>query len=183
MSIGQVLLTAREFSQTALPFEAELVRGEIVEMPPAGQAHGGICGNIYFALRLWAMTHDSVVTTNDAAVLTERDPDTVRGPDVGLIRKSRLPQGKLPVGALEVPPDLVVEIKSPSNRWPELHDKVGEYLNAGVAEAWLIDPDERAVIVYRADRSPRRFSQDDVLISPATLPDFSVAVADFFLNV
>ncbi len=183
MSIGQELLTAREFTQAALPFEAELVRGEILEMPPAGQAHGGICGNIYFALRLWATSHDCVVTTNDAAVLTERDPDTVRGPDVGLVSKSKLPEGKLPVGALEVAPELVVEIKSPSNRWPERHDKVGEYVNAGVTEVWLIDPEERAVIVYRVDRSPRRFSEQDVLTSPATLPGFSVAIADFFLNI
>ncbi len=183
MSIGQELLTAREFSRATLPYEAELVRGEIVEMPPAGQAHGGICGNIYFALRLWATAHDCVVTTNDAAVLTERDPDTVRGPDVGLVSKSRLPEGKLPVGALEVPPELVVEIKSLSNRWPELHDKVGEYLNSGVAEVWLIDPEERAVIVYRADRSPRRFSEADELTSSTTLPGFSVPVADFFVNV
>jgi Uma2 family endonuclease len=46
-------------------------------------------------------------------------------------------------------PDFVLELRSPSDRLPELQDKMAEYLNNGARLGWLIDPIERVVSVYQ----------------------------------
>ncbi len=63
------------------------------------------------------------------------------------------------------PPELVIEVRSPSDRWGQLFTKVGEYLAAGVLAVVVVDPNTETVSVYRdsgqqifttADESSRR---------------------------
>jgi len=56
---------------------------------------------------------------------THSNPDTVRGADVNFYSYERLPKGKVPEGFLPVVPDLIVEVRSPSERWVEMYAKVG----------------------------------------------------------
>jgi Uma2 family endonuclease len=117
-------------------------------------------------------------------VLTEQNPDTVRGPDCAFIRRDRLPGGKLPRGTLRIPVDLAVEVLSPSDRWQDVMDKVLEYLLSGTLEVWVVDPEQRHVEVYRSDLPrPLRFDERSELIRPELLPGFSCRVADFFADL
>ena len=94
----ECLITAEEYGK--LPSNgvpSELIRGRIVEMNIPFSRHGAICSNIDFALRLYLLDHDvGRVMCNDAAVRTERGPDTVRGADVAFISYNRRAKGPIP---------------------------------------------------------------------------------------
>src|SRR3954466_6792988 len=68
----------------------ELVRGEVIELPPPQKPHGRICINIGFALEAFVRHRDwGYVTSNDAGVVLRRDPDMVRGPDMAVYEDAR----------------------------------------------------------------------------------------------
>lgn len=72
--------------------ETELVRGRVVELPSPTSNHGYIRGNIYWVLRGLVEPRDlGRVVTNDSGVVTERDPDSVRGPDVAFSSYTTVP--------------------------------------------------------------------------------------------
>lgn len=177
----QTLMTAEEF--LALPGEVprELVRGEVVEMSPPGARHGVVCANITMLLKNWARGKQAgAVLSNDAAVVTERDPDTVRGPDVQFIAVGRLGPDFPPTGSLEIPPDLVIEVVSESDRWHDVITKVDEFLDAGVQEVWVVDPKGQFVEVFRTESRPRRIDLGGEIESPQILPGFRCSVSEFF---
>lgn len=178
------LITAEEFAVLSFDGPVELVRGEIVEMPCRGVEHGKIALNVAVVLELWARLGDEFdVVANDSGLVTERGPDTVRGPDVSVIRRSRLVDDRLPKGYFAVSPDLVIEVRSPSDRWTDIIAKVGEYLTCGVLEVWVVDPDSRRVHIYRPNDEPDVLNLSDTIQAAAVLPGFSANVSDFFRRI
>src|ERR1017187_7177881 len=94
--------------------------------------HGYVCGRADRILGNFVDGHDlGRVMSNDSGVIIDRDPDTVRGADVAYYSYARLPKGPLPPGLGTELPELVVEVRSANDRWPEILEKVSEYLNAG----------------------------------------------------
>ena len=118
--------------------------------------------------------------SNDSGVIVERDPDTVRGADIAYYSYARLPKGQLPAGYGPEPPELVVEVRSENDRWPDILEKVSEYLNAGVLLVIVLDPEPQIAHVFSADDSPKRLGKDEDLALPSILNDFRVRVGRFF---
>lgn len=176
------LMTAEEFAERPDPgYPEELVRGEIVPMSVPKPRHGQICGNAYYLVRQFADGQNlGHVLSNDSAVITQRGPDTVRGADVSFYSYAKVPRGPIPEGYLEAKPDLIVEVISPSDRWPKILAKVAEYLDAGVIVVVLLDDGSRSAQVFRPDAPNRTIGPDDVLTLPEVLPGFEVAVSRFF---
>ena len=182
MSIDTTLITADEFADIAVERDGlcELVRGEVREMTRPGARHSYVCLNIGGEIRNWAKSGGHGRTmSNDGGIVTTRDPDSVRGPDIYYLREERLPDGKLPVGWMEVAPDLCVEVLSPSDRWKDILEKVTEYLEFGVLEVWVADPDSQHLHVFRPDSEPLVLSGDDSVETPQLL-GFDVPVSLFF---
>jgi Uma2 family endonuclease len=92
----------------------------------------------------------------------------------------RLPKGPVPGGLLNVAPDLVVEVRSPSDGWNDVFIKVGEYLSAGVRVVVVLDMTTRSASVYRKDEFQQIFDNGDSLLIPDVLPGFTAPVARFF---
>lgn len=179
----KTLVTADQFLQMDLGEGTfELVRGEIVEVPPAMPEHGVVCGNAAGILYNYGrQTGFGYMLSNDSAIQTGRGPDTVRGADVCFFSHARLPRSEIGFRLSPVPPDLVVEIYSPSNRPGEMLAKVSEYLVAGVLMVWVLDPVRRTVAVYRPDDLHAMiYPEDSVLENLPELPGFRCAVAEFF---
>ena len=109
-------------------------------------------------------------------MITERDPDTVRGPDVAFYSYHPLPKGPLPQNYGPEVPELVVEVRSPSDRWPKVLAKVAEYLEAGVLVVIVLDDESRTAVLYFTDRASVTLNTDDELTVPEILPGFAVAV-------
>jgi Uma2 family endonuclease len=146
-TIAEGLLTAEEYER--LPANGqptELVRGRIVPLNMPYPRHGEICVQAAYLLRRYLEDKDlGRVVGNDSGVITAHGPDTVRGMDVGFYSYSRVPRGPLPRGYLPVVPELVFEVRLPTNRWSRILAKVGEYLEAGVTPllpgfVLLLDP-------------------------------------------
>jgi Uma2 family endonuclease len=179
-TVGKRLLTAEEFARLPDPPDGsrqELVRGEVITMPPPGGRHGVCCAKV--GRRLGNFVEDNrlgTVTSNDTGFVSERDPDTVRGPDVSYWSKERLPE--VPDGYIEVPPDLAVEVISPSDHYSRIQGKVRHYLGRGVRLIWVVDPEDRSLTVYRSRQQATILEEGETLSGEDVLPGFSCRVAD-----
>jgi Uma2 family endonuclease len=177
------LLTAEEFFRLPDPPDGskqELVRGEVVTMPPPGFRHGDVQLTVGSLLRQFVRSNRIGRVTVESGVITEDDPDTVRGPDVSFWSYERLPADQTPVGYPEVAADLCVEIRSPSNTARKLNEKAGEYLGRGVRMVWVVDPEARTVTVFRKPDEGRLLLENAVVTGEDVLPNFSCRVAEFF---
>jgi Uma2 family endonuclease len=173
------LLTAEEFAKTGHATDGcELVRGEVVQLPPPGQDHGSVCANAVHLLKTWTKAQSrGRVICNDAGIITRRDADSVRGVDVAVFLS---PNWQPPQGYTSEPPDLAVEVRSPDQSWTAITDKVAEYLRMGVRLVWVIDPRRRRVTVFRPDEEPTTFAAENELDGGEVLPQFRCQVAEFF---
>lgn len=108
-------------------------------------------------------------------------PRQVRRPDVSFIARSRLPAAEhWSDGYVTIPPDLAVEVTSPSDEVYNLELKVEEYLRAGVQLVWVIHPEVRAIQVIRADGSGVRLRAGGELSGEDVLPGFRCPVDALF---
>jgi Uma2 family endonuclease len=179
---SQSLLTAEQYA--LLPDNGqptELVRGKVLETNVPYPAHGRVCFRASQILGAFAEQYGlGWVLTNDSGVITERNPDSVRGADVSFYSYARVPRGRLPRGYLAVPPEVVIEVRSDSDRWSKLMKKASEYLDAGVAVVCLLDADHDSIYVMRADQPPLKLGPDDELTLPEMHESFRVRVGQFF---
>ncbi len=176
------LLTAEQYAKRPDPgHREELVRGRIVPMPQPTRRHGQICAQGVYLFRRFLEDQDQGhVVSNDAGVITERDPDTVRGADIAYYSYRKVPRGPMPKDYGAEPPEMVVEVRSPSDRWAKVLQKIAEYLKAGVLAVVVLDDESRTALVAMADEPPRRLGPDEELTIPDILPGFAVPVRRFF---
>jgi Uma2 family endonuclease len=176
------LLTAQQFLM--LPDSrrpSELVRGKVIEMTPPGSRHGQVCFLVAQIVGNYVKAHDlGHVLCNDSGVVTERNPDSVRGADVAYYSYARVPRGRLPNGYLDVPPDIVVEVRSPTDRPRQIDEKTEEYLNAGVKAVCVLDPDQETLHLHRAGQAPKLLGAQHELVLPEIDATFRVVVGRFF---
>ena len=149
------VMSAEEFSVWALEPDQrdrpwELVRGRVVEVPPPSLCHGTVCFLIAHVLGEYVFRRGA-----------------------GLVRTND-------TGVLSEPPNLVVEVVSPSDRVGRTNLRVSQYLQMGVGLVWLVDPEDRTVSVYQAEEQHRVLDESDELTGNGVLPELSCQVADLF---
>jgi Uma2 family endonuclease len=175
-------MTAEEFDELPQPEDGsqqELVNGVVVTMPPPSFYHGLCCNRI--GRKIGNLVEDAklgYVTCNDSGVILAREPDTVRGPDLAFWSRQRMPEPPR-AGYPEIPPDLVVEVLSPSDVFPQILRKVQQYLRAGTREVWVVVPEDRSVTVCRPGQDQVILSNSESLSSDI-LPGFSCLVGELF---
>lgn len=108
------------------------------------------------------------------------DPNCVRRPNASFMRFGKLPGEILPEGHCRIAPDLVVEVSSPNTLDYETGRKVEQYLRAGVRLVWIVNPEIRTVLVYRADGSIQGFRERNELDGEDVLPGFRGKVSALF---
>ena len=159
----------------------ELIDGRIVPITPTRDEHGRIEGNVFRALDEFARSrHLGKVLVGEVGIFTQRNPDRVRGADVLFISNERYSRRSGASGYLEVAPELVVEILSPSDRALDTMQKLREYFAIGVKVVWVADPEARRVYVYRSVTDVREFQEADRLPGDDVLPEFDVSVVSLF---
>jgi Uma2 family endonuclease len=178
-------MTADEFWEWCCRAEnadrrVELIRGEIVEMPPPGFTHGLLCG--WIAHLLWGYVERrgrGGVTANDTGLVVGNEPDTVRGPDVMLFGECA-PLSQSSRRHTRDVPELIVEVLSPSDSWTGLLRRVKQYHGRGVPMVWVVDPDARTVTVCRPNEYQQLLEETEELTGNGVLADFRLAVSQIF---
>ena len=178
----QELLTAddllRLYSQGV---RGELIRGVLCKTMSVGQEHGEIVLNL--GARLWIIVNAQKLgrlVASDSGVWLERDPDTVREPDIAFFSTEKVPPGVRVTGYSETVPDLVVEVHSPSDSMREVHDKARMWLSYGVRLAWVVHSDTRTIDVHHQEHGVSTLTETDALDGADVLTSFSCPVSDLF---
>lgn len=176
------LLTAEEFAaMPELGRFTELVKGEVIRVPPPSFLHGVVCSNVAFELATHVRPRAlGRIVTNDSGVITERDPDSVRGADVAYFSYERLPKSVTPRVYPEVPPELVFEVMSPDDVFRDVMAKVDEYLTAGVSLVYVIDPSREQAMLFQKGTLGTLFGPSDEMTFPGVLPDLRIHVGPLF---
>ena len=181
-STASVPTTAEQLLAQTSESPCELVRGELVEMVPPGFDHGEVAFALGFLIGQFVRENDlGRVVAAETGFLLERDPDTVRAPDIAFVRKSRLPDGPRP-GYFEGAPDLAVEVISPHDTASAVGEKVADWLRHGAELVWVADPQTRTITAYHPDRRAEIHDVDDTLRGDPVLPGLALSPSTLFVG-
>ena len=175
-------LSIEEFLRGDWPPGAQLIDGEVIVNDPALQ-HQRICKRLVFAIEMWSRQGErrgEVGYGGNWAVA----PGQLYKPDVWWVPADRTLDEVAP--RHDVPPTLVVEVRSPGTWRFDVGRKKQVYEAAGVRELWLVDTPVSTVLVFRRG-SPESvgFDEDaevgpgDTLASPL-LPGFGLGIDELF---
>jgi Uma2 family endonuclease len=160
----------------------ELVHGHLVEVPV-----GNLANRVAFQLMVRLGEHCNRTGQGEGFSSEQYyhcfgDDYHARKPDASVIRRERLPADWASGGSFPIPPDLAVEVISINDVAGNVEAKVEEYLDAGVRLVWVIYPETRTAMVYRADGSTTRLHAEHELSGENVLPGFQVKLADVLLE-
>ena len=176
------LLTAHDLlALHANGIRGELIRGVISETMSAGGEHGEIVMYLGWQLQNFVRPRRlGRITGSDSGILLERSPDTVREPDIAFFSADKIPPGVRIRGYYQVPPDLAVEIASPTDSLAAVNDKALMWLRYGARLAWTLHPDHRRVDIHTPDGAVQSLTDGDTLDGGDVLPGFACPISDIF---
>jgi len=159
----------------------EIVNNQLIDIGNSGALHGHICSTLMILLGSYIRSQ-KLGLLFDSSTGFKMQNGNRRSPDLAFFAKNRL-QGltTLPTGFLEGAPDLAVEVLSPGNTVEEIDGKITEYFANGTRLMWVINPQQRYILVYRSPQEPDRLLKTaDRLDGEAIIPGFSLPIAELF---
>ena len=164
-------------SEAGHDYQLELEDGKIIVMGPSDIVSSEIGALLIRLLGNWVYPRRLGRLFDSAGGFIM--PDTnLKAPDVSFVRASRLLQSPRYFGQLV--PDLVVEIKSQSDRINPLEKKLKKFLELGAIVGILIDPDELTVTIYRSTGGPIALGNEDTLTIPELFPDWELPISELW---
>ena len=170
-----VSMTLEEFLESDLE-GYEYVKGELVSMPPTSLEHGNITTNLFLPLGLYVRENQlgSVYMPDTGFRVGER----VLMPDIAFLASARMPDDLSK--ASPIPPDLAVEVVSPTDILHWVEEKAFAYLEAGTQLVWVLKPMSKTVTVYRSETDITLLTRNDTLTGEEVVKGFSCQVAKLF---
>jgi Uma2 family endonuclease len=168
--------------------ERWLIRGELrenrdIDMNRRNPDHGRTCSRITTFLTNWVLAQQKPrggVYVGDTMFKLRPDSESTVGIDVACVSpelEARTPKGSKVVDGVPV---IAVEVLSPSDKNEDITEKVKEYLDAGVAQVWVANPDFDVITVHRSDAEPVAYNRQQELAAEPEMPGFRIRVAELF---
>lgn len=157
----------------------ELVDGEIIVMSPSGYESDEVA--FRFGAKLFPYVDErrlGRVTGSSAGFVLPNATEDVRAPDVSFVLAERLRRS--PKSFAQLAPDLMVEVKSPTDSIAKLESKIESFLDLGTQVGILINPDERTVKLYRSDQAAVTLQDGEILSVPDLLPGWEVSISQLW---
>ena len=165
------------FSEAGLDYKIELEDGRLSIVGPSDIVSSEISSILIRLLGNWVYPRRLGRVFDSAGGFIM--PDTnVKAPDVSFVRAARLRQSPRYFG--ELVPDLVVEIKSQSDRIKLIESKVLKFIELGAIVGILIDPDEETVTIYRSTGEPTVLGNGDILTVAELFPGWELPVSELW---
>jgi Uma2 family endonuclease len=175
------LMSIDEFMAMPDSVGHELVEGVLTERKLMGALSNWVAAQI--VLHLGAFVRSGGIGHIFLSETTYRcfgHPNTGRRPDVSFIRRGRLPGEQIPLGYVDIPADLAIEVVSPTDLAYEIEEKVRLYLDNGFGEVWVVYPNTRTMHIHRKGEPSLSLGLSDVLIGRGPLDGFACPVAEQF---
>jgi Uma2 family endonuclease len=161
----------------------EFVNGQILEKPVSAES-SRVGSRINFLLRSYAEKSGKAEVYDSSLGYRcfAEEPERFRKPDVSVVLIDRLKSLEPDPGLMPIPADVVVEVVSPGDRAGDLEKKIEEYLSNGFKLIWIVHPNTKTVVIYRADGSIAKLHAKDQITGESILPGFTCSVAEFFAH-
>ncbi|RKU08180.1 hypothetical protein C6501_16650 [Candidatus Poribacteria bacterium] len=156
----------------------EYIKGELVQMPDASIRHSEIGMNLIRYLDSYVRENKigSVYSLEISFKIGER----VLKPDLAFVSAERLNDDQDKNKGFPIPPDLAIEVVSPSDIQSRVVGKVFAYLDAGTRCVWVIEPISKTVTVYKSETDIKILTYEDTLTGDDVVPGFSCPVELLF---
>ncbi|MDM3854785.1 MAG: Uma2 family endonuclease [Aphanizomenon gracile PMC649.10] len=177
MTLKDVEQVQTAFSEAGLDYDVELTNGRISIVGPSDIVSSEISSRLIAFLFAWVNPRRLGRVFDSAGGFILPDSN-LTAPDVSFVRAARLRQSPRYFG--ELVPDLVVEIKSQSDKIKTLKNKILNLIKLGAIIGILIDPDEETVTVYPSQGEPIVFHNGDILTLPELFPGWELAVSELW---
>ena len=164
-------------SEAGHDYQLELEDGKIIVMRPSDIVSSEITILFSRLLANWVYPRRLGRVFDSAGGFIMPDKN-LKAPDVSFVRASRLRQSVRYFA--EIVPDLVVEIKSQSDRIKPIENKLKNFLEMGAQVAILIDPDDATVTIYRLTGEPIMLRNEDILTIPELFPGWELPITELW---
>lgn len=148
--------------------------GELIMNPPTGGESGRRNFKLIGQFARWCEENEDLGEGFDSSTGFILPNGANRSPDVSWVRRDRWNEltEQQRQGFVPLCPDFVVELRSNSDRLPQLQAKMREYLENGASLGWLIDPQNQQVEIYRSSRDREVLNNPTYLSGETILPGF-----------
>jgi Uma2 family endonuclease len=188
MTAASKLLTLKAYlaSSNAAEKHYELVSGNLIEMPPESPQNAEIA--IKLLLIFAQFISPRLLRCKDTEIVVSGTRATVRLPDLMVLTENLADDlysnQRSTIDIDMLPPALVVEVVSPgkANRDRDYRYKKSEYAARGIAEYWIVDPQESKITVLLLDNGlyQENVYQDDDLVSSQLLTQLQLTASQVF---
>jgi Uma2 family endonuclease len=161
-------------------YRMELVNGQVMVMSPSGYESDEVA--VRFTVQLWNWVDPRKLGRVTGSSAGFDLPELgIRAPDASFVSAERL--RRAPRSFARLVPDMMVEVKSPTDSIEALEAKIARFLELGAKVGILINPEAETVRLYRLNQPVESLTSTDLLTVPELLPDWEVRVADLWSPV
>lgn len=177
MTVKDLEIVQTTLDRAGLDYQLELENGKISIVGPSDIVSSEVGACLIGSLYAWINSRRLGRLFDSAGGFILPDSN-LTAPDVSFVSAKRLPRSIRYFA--EMVPDLVVEIKSQSDRIKPLQKKIKKYIELGAQVGILIDPDEETVTVYRLNSEPVELANDDLLTVPELFPGWEISISELW---
>lgn len=155
--------------------------GGLIVMPPVGLQTSRRNSDLTYQLVAWARTEGNGVCFGSSTIFALPN-NACRSPDASWVKREKWDHltKEEKEGFGPFCPDFVAELKSPTDSFTQLCDKMLEYIANGASLGWLIDPLKRRVYVYRPDQELVILENPKIVSGDPLLPGFGLKMDELW---